>query len=328
VNVDGNFAARFEQDRQHLWTVAYRLVGSVEDAEDAVQQAWLKASQADLREVRNLTGWLTTVTARECLDLLRARRRRGEVPVADDESPGLEVVAVPRSTQSVEDEMLLAESVGLALLVVLDRLSPAQRVAFVLHDLFAVPFDEVGQVLDRSPAAAKKLASRARTRVTGRGSNQQPIDQRCVAEHLPVVAAFLAAARGGDIPTLLDLLAPGVVRHADPVLIAPGAATEVRGAAAVAEETRHFTARARAGVVALVDGAPGIVIAPAGRLEAVLRLTIEAARVRGVGGGGEPGRLGRNPIPAAQPHPRGPEPQSNPLDSRHLLEDSKTSSVF
>ncbi|MGX7672224.1 sigma-70 family RNA polymerase sigma factor [Plantactinospora sp. DSM 117369] len=271
----GQFLAdRFARDRQHLRAVAYRLLGSLSDAEDAVQQAWLKASQADLREVRNPTGWLTTVTARECLDMLRARRRRAEVALPEPELPDTTPVASPART--AEEEVLLAESVGLALLVVLDRLSPAQRVAFVLHDLFSVPFEEVGRVLDRSPVAAKKLASRARDRVHG----PAPQQRRLAARHLPLVAAFLAASRGGDLETLLDLLAPDVVRRADPVLLPAGMPTDLRGAQAVAEETRHFAARARMGGTAWVDGTPGIVIAPRGRLMAALRLTVEAGRIR------------------------------------------------
>ncbi|GIG88610.1 sigma-70 family RNA polymerase sigma factor [Plantactinospora endophytica] len=275
MSADELLADRFARDRPHLRAVAYRMVGSLPDAEDAVQQAWLKASRADLREVRNLTGWLTTVTARECLDLLRTRRRRAEVALPEPEFPAPEAGPGGTPVRTAEEEVLLAESVGLALLVVLDRLSPAQRVAFVLHDLFSVPFDEVGRVLDRSAVAAKKLASRARNQVHGAA----PADRRPAARHLPLVAAFLAASRGGDLETLLDLLAPDVVRRADPVLLPPGMPTELRGARTVAEETRHFAARARMGSVAWADGGPGIVIAPGGRLMAVLRLTVEAGRI-------------------------------------------------
>ncbi|GAA3733776.1 sigma-70 family RNA polymerase sigma factor [Plantactinospora mayteni] len=289
MSADEFLADRFARDRQHLRAVAYRLLGSLPDAEDAVQQAWLKASQADLREVRNLTGWLTTVTARECLDMLRARRRRAEVALPDPEFPAPDATPVASPGRTAEEEVLLAESVGLALLVVLDRLSPAQRVAFVLHDLFSIPFEEVGRVLDRSPVAAKKLASRARDRVHGTAPQQRRIATR----HLPLVAAFLDASRGGDLETLLDLLAPDVVRRADPVLLPAGMSTELRGARAVAEETRHFAARARMGGTALVDGSPGIVIAPRGRLMAVLRLTVEAGRISAVDVIGDRDRLDR-----------------------------------
>ncbi|MEQ4299968.1 sigma-70 family RNA polymerase sigma factor [Plantactinospora sp. B6F1] len=289
MSTDEFLADRFARDRQHLGAVAYRLLGSLPDAEDAVQQAWLKASRTDLAEVRNLTGWLTTVTARECLDMLRARRRRAELALPDPEFPAPGAAPVPAPARTAEEEVLLAESVGLALLVVLDRLSPAQRVAFVLHDLFSVPFEEVGRVLDRSPVAAKKLASRARDRVHG----PAPREQRLAARHLPLVAAFLAASRGGDLATLLELLAPDVVRRADPVLLPAGMPTELRGARAVAEETRHFAARARTGGPAWVDGGPGIVIAPRGRLMVVLRLSVEAGRIRTIEVIGDRDRLDR-----------------------------------
>ena len=277
----------FEAARAHLRAVAYRLLGSLADAEDAVQQAWLKASRADTSDVRNPTGWLTTVTARECLDQLRARRRRAEVAVEPDALP---------TAATTEDEVVLAEQVGLALLVVLDRLSPAQRVAFVLHDLFALPFDDIARVLDRSPAATKKLASRARDRVHG----QSPPDPHRAA-HLPRGAAFLAASRGGDLPTLLDLLAPGVVRLADPVLLPPTIPTEVRGAAQVAEETRAFTTRARTAALAWLDGHPGLVVAPTGHLLAVLALTTAGNRITRIDVIGDPDRLAA--ITITLPHP-------------------------
>ncbi|GAB3976360.1 sigma-70 family RNA polymerase sigma factor [Plantactinospora veratri] len=303
MSPDEFLADRFARDRQHLRAVAYRLLGSLPDAEDAVQRAWLKADQADLREVRNLSGWLTTVTARECLDMLRARSRRAEVALPDPEFPAPGATPLTAPERTAEEEVLLAESVGLALLVVLDRLSPAQRVAFVLHDLFSVPFEEVGRVLDRSPATAKKLASRARERVRG----PAPRQRRLAARHLPLVAAFLAASRGGDLDTLLDLLAPDVVRRADPVLLPAGMPTELRGARAVAEETRHFAARARLGGTAWVDGSPGIVIAPRGRLSAVLRLTVEAGRICAVDVIGDRDRLDRVTIAVPDDTGRSPE---------------------
>ncbi|OZM82500.1 RNA polymerase subunit sigma-70 [Pseudonocardia sp. MH-G8] len=255
------------------------MLGSRDEADDAVQEAWLRADRIDLDTVENPTGWLTTVTARVCLDMLRARRAR---PV-----PSAALVEAPDAVEP-EAEAVLAESVGRALLVVLDRLSPAQRVAFVLHDLFAVPFEEVAAAVDRSVPAAKKLASRARERVRG-----TPVtDPARHAGHRRIVAAFLAASRGGDLDTLLELLAPDVVRRADRVA-APASARSVRGARQVADETREFAARARAGEVALVDGSPGIVIAPRGRLLAVLRVRIDGGRISEVDVIADPARLSR-----------------------------------
>jgi RNA polymerase sigma factor (sigma-70 family) len=270
-------AARFDADRDHLRAVAHRMLGSSDEADDAVQEAWIRADRADLGDVENLTGWLTTTVARVCLDMLRARRTR---PVP---SPAL--VEAPDAVEP-EAEAVLAESVGRAMLVVLDRLSPAQRVAFVLHDLFAVPFDDVAAVVDRSVPAAKKLASRARERVRG-----APVtDPARHAEHRRIVQAFLDASRGGDLDTLLRLLAPDVVRRAD-ATAAPHAARSVRGARAVAAETSVFTARARTGQVALVDGEPGIVLAPGGRLFAVLRVRVDGGRISEVEVIADPARL-------------------------------------
>ncbi|MEZ0351627.1 sigma-70 family RNA polymerase sigma factor [Mycobacterium sp. pR1184] len=266
-----DLAQRFDADRQHLRAVAYRLLGSTADADDAVQSAWLKASRAHgVGDVGNLTGWFTTITAHEAFDQLRARKRRAEQPVADPH----EFDRLTAASAAADEDALLADSVGTAMLVVLDRLSPAQRVAFVLHDVFAVPFETIGDVLGRSPTAAKKLASRARLRLQG-GSPAQP---RRLAAHLEVVEAFLTASRGGDIATLLELLAPDVVRRVDRVLVPdPGSeavALQVRGAREVAEETRRFARRAQAGVVMLIDGSPGIVIAPRGRPQILLQLEI------------------------------------------------------
>lgn len=270
---DEALTARFEADRPQLRGVAYRLLGSLADADDAVQTAWLKVRAADTGAVRNLSAWFTTIVARECLDQLRARKRRGEVPLEHEVA-----------TAAADEEVVLAESVGRALLVVLDRLSPAQRVAFVLHDLFSVPFDDIGRVLDRSAVAAKKLASRARDRLHGAPSTYDVAD-------FAVVEAFMAASRGGDIPALLDLLAPGVVRTVDRVLVPESVAAEVRGARAVAEETRLFRRRARTAAMALVDGAPAIVLAPAGRLEGVLRIVIRAGRIEEIDIVGDRDRL-------------------------------------
>jgi RNA polymerase sigma factor (sigma-70 family) len=275
-----DLAQWFERDRRHLKSVAFHLLGSAVDAEDAVQSAWLKASHADHRSVENLTGWFTTITAREAVDQLRARKRRAEQPIVD-------VDQLDRMTAGPDEDVLLTESVSRAMLVVLDRLSPAQRIAFVLHDVFAMPFEAIGELLNRSPDAAKKLASRARGRLHAGGA-QEPTQ---TAEHLEIVEAFLAASRGGDIGTLLKLLAPNVVRTVDRVLVPEDVATELRGAQEVAGETRRFAARARAGVVLLVNGVPGIAIAPAGRLQALLHIGIVDGRIHTIDIVGDADRL-------------------------------------
>jgi RNA polymerase sigma-70 factor, ECF subfamily len=282
-----DLAQRFDADRRHLRSVAFQLLGSVADADDAVQSAWLKASRSDFGAVDNLTGWFTTITAHEAFDQLRVRKRRAEQPLADPDE--LDRLAETGSAPADEDA-LLADSVGSALLVVLDRLSPAQRVAFVLHELFAVPFETIAGLLDRSPAAAKKLASRARGRLHA-GTPAQP---RRAAEHLEIVEAFLAASRGGDIATLLTLLAPDVVRTVDRALVPDGVPTELRGAGEVAEETRRFAQRARAGTVVLIDGDPGIAIAPRGRVQALLRIGVgDDNRIHTIDITGDAGRLRR-----------------------------------
>ncbi|ORB73584.1 sigma-70 family RNA polymerase sigma factor [Mycobacterium scrofulaceum] len=262
-----DLAQRFQADRRHLRSVAFQLLGSAADADDAVQSAWLKASRAEFGAVENLTGWFTTITAREAIDQLRARKRRAEEPLAATDE--LDRLAATASAPA-DEETLLTESVSNALLVVLDRLSPAQRVAFVLHDVFALPFEEIAGLLDRSPVAAKKLASRARGRLQARPDGEP----ERAAKHLEIVDAFLAASRGGDIAGLLELLAPDVVRTVDRALVPDDVQTELRGARRVAEETRRFPQRARAGAVMLIDGAPGIVIAPRGRAQVLLLITV------------------------------------------------------
>ena len=275
-----DLAQRFESDRQHLKSVAFHLLGSAVDAEDAVQSAWLKASRADHQSIENLTGWFTTITAREAVDQLRARKRRAEQPIVDADQ-------LDRMTAGPDEDVLLTESVSRAMLVVLDRLSPAQRVAFVLHDLFAMPFDVIGELLNRSPDAAKKLASRARSRLHADGAHEP----KQTAEHLEIVEAFLAASRGGDIGTLLKLLAPDVLRTVDRVLVPEDVPTELRGAEEVAGETRRFAARARAGVVLLVNGVPGIAIAPAGHLQSLLQIGIADGRIHTIDIVGDADRL-------------------------------------
>ncbi|GAA4506835.1 sigma-70 family RNA polymerase sigma factor [Actinoallomurus oryzae] len=278
METEVRLAERFDADRGHLRAVAYRMLGSLDEADDAVQETWLRASRTDIGEIANVTGWLTTIIGRICLDMLRARRRRGEEFTA-------EPLAATASGAGPEEEAVLAESVGLALLVVLDTLGPAERVAFVLHDLFAVPFTDVAAILERSPVAAKKLASRARGRVRGAPA-VPPAD---LMRQREVVGAFLAASRAGDLEALLAVLAPDVVRRTDRV--APGGEAEVRGARRIAEETLTNTARARVAALALVDGEIGLVVAPRGRLLLVLRPKVDGDRVTFVDVIGDPARL-------------------------------------
>ncbi|MEV6079464.1 MULTISPECIES: sigma-70 family RNA polymerase sigma factor [unclassified Streptomyces] len=265
-------AERFEAHRGRLRAVAYRLLGSPSEAEDAVQEAWLRLSRVDPGGIANLAAWLTTVVSRICLDLLRSRTSRREEPAGED-LPGRFVDGDEEGDP--EQEALLVDSVGRALLVVLDTLGPAERIAFVLHDTFAVPFDEIAPIVERTPVATKKLASRARHKVHGTPvvTGSEP------AAHRDVVDAFLAAARGGDLGALLAVLAPDVVRRADPAALPSGAATVVRGARAVAEETVLLARNSRFAAPALVDGAVGIVVAPRGRLLLALTLTIEGGRI-------------------------------------------------
>jgi RNA polymerase sigma-70 factor, ECF subfamily len=256
-------ARHFDHLRPHLTSVAYQVVGSLPDAEDAVQTAWLKAAQSDAQDIANPAGWLTTITARAALDALRARHRRRETAL--DSAAMAEPLV-----ESAEEKALLSYSVDRALLVVLDRLSPAERVAFVLHDVFALPFDQIAPILDRSSDTARKLASRARAKI-------HPPPDAVNAEtdrHTEIVTAFLAASAGGDIPALLQLLAPDVVRTVDPVAAPPGTPARVRGAREVTEETRQFASRARVAAVVLIDGRPGVAIAPGGRLAAIITATI------------------------------------------------------
>jgi RNA polymerase sigma factor (sigma-70 family) len=260
-------AERFEEHRAHLRAVAYRMLGSASEADDAVQEAWLRLSRADNSEVRNLGGWLTTIVARVCLTMLQSRRSRREEP-AGAEMPDREQGPDP------EHEALQADSVGLALLVVLDTLTPAERLAFVLHDMFAVPFDEIAPIVGRSPAATRQLASRARRRVRG----AEPPDAD-LARKREIVGAFLTASRGGDFEALLALLDPDVVLRADPVAVRMGPSQEVRGAAAVAGT---FSGRARGARPAFVDGVPGAVWVQGGRLRVVFAFTIRDGRVVGI----------------------------------------------
>ena len=276
-------AERFEEHRPHLRSVAYRMLGSLSEADDALQEAWVRASRADTGAVENMGGWLTTVVGRVCLNVLRSREQRREDPL---DAQGPDPVVEPGNAP--EDEAVLADSVGVALLVVLDRLTPAERLAFVLHDMFAVPFDEIGAMLDRSPAAVRQLASRGRRRVTGAG----PAPDADVRRRRGVVDAFLAATRGGSFEALVSLLHPDVVLRADPAVARTAGPVVVRGAEAVASGAMAATGRARSTGVALVDGAVGLAMAPRGRLFLVLTFTIADELITGIEVVADPERLG------------------------------------
>jgi RNA polymerase sigma-70 factor, ECF subfamily len=280
--MDDWLAKRFEDNRTHLHAVAYRMLGSPSEADDAVQESWLHVSRGDTSGVENLTGWLTTVVARVCLDMLRSRKSRREEPVGVHLA---EPTVSGDHASDPEQEALLADSVGLALLVVLDRLAPAERLAFVLHDLFAVPFDEIAPIVRRSVAATRQLASRARRRV--RGTPAVPDAE--LAQRREVVDAFLAAARTGDFDALLGLLAPDVVVRAD-LLTAP-TAIEVHGARPVAEQALTFARRVPYAQPALVNGAVGIIVAPRGRLSTAMTFTITRGKILKIDIVADPERL-------------------------------------
>jgi len=257
-------AARFEEQRGRLRAVAYRMLGSLTEADDAVQNAWLRLSGADTADVENFAGWLTTVVARECLKLLRSRRGRREEPLADT------VTEPPADAHDVDDPeaaVLLADSVGPALMVVLDTLAPAERLAFVLHDVFAVPFDQIAPILERSPVATRQLASRARRRVQGAVPSRE-VD---LARQRRVVDAFLAALRDGDFGALVAVLDPEVVLRDDSATLPTGAT--MRGAHAVGSYALTFSSGARFVQPALVNGAVGLAIGPPGRLIGALGFT-------------------------------------------------------
>jgi RNA polymerase sigma-70 factor (ECF subfamily) len=267
-------AEQFEKNRGHLRGVAYRMLGSLSEAEDAVQESWLRLSRADRSDVANLGGWLTTVVARVCLDQLRSRKSRREEPL---DAPAPSPLPAREGRIDPEQEALLADSVGLALLVVLEKLTPAERLAFVLHDMFAVPFDEIATLVGRSPAAARQMASRARRRVQG-----EPDASRTeLARQREAVEAFLAAAREGNFDALLAVLDPEVVHRADASVLPP-AGREVRGAVHVANGAVAYSRVASAqpaALLALVDGDVGVLVAPGGRLQRVVRFTVRDGRI-------------------------------------------------
>ncbi len=261
-------AERVKADQAHLQGVAFRMLGSLSEAEDAVQEAWLRLSRADTRGVQNVRGWLTTVVARVCIDMLRSRRSRREELVGEDVPE-----PVAHLGDHAEAEMALADSVGLALLVVLETLPPAERIAFVLHDLFDLPFEEIAPIVDRTPTAARQLASRARRRVHGA---QPPADADRDRQR-EIVDAYLAAARGGDLDGLLALLDPDLVIRGDREAVYAGAPPDVRAAEVVAR--RAIAGGARAARAVLVNGAPGVVVAPRGHLLLVLAFRVEGGRI-------------------------------------------------
>jgi RNA polymerase sigma factor (sigma-70 family) len=291
MDEENPLAGQFEASRPHLEAVAYRILGTRAEAEDAVQEAWLRLSRSDTSDVGNLRGWLTTVVGRICLDMLRSRRLRKEEGL-DAHDPE----AIPSAAPAVDDDMALADSVGLALLVVLETLTPAERVAFVLHDMFDLPFDEIAPIIGRSLDATRQLASRARRRVQGKAEPTGDDRDR----RREIVGAFLAASRGGDFAALLAVLDPDVVFHADPAAVAASLAgraagapefrPEIRGADAVAGT---FVGRARAAQVALIDGEPGLVYAPGGVPRAAFLFTTQGGRIVGLEIVADPERLGK-----------------------------------
>ena len=270
-------AGKFEASRNQLRAVAYRMLGSTSEVDDAVQETWLRLNRSDTSSVENLGGWLTTVVARVCLDMLRARKSRREDPMGPD-------VPEPVVNDEHGRDADLADSVGAALLVVLETLAPAERLAFVLHDMFAVPFEEIAPIVGRTPAAARQLASRARRRVQG-----TPPPDSDFSRQKKIVEAFLKASRDGDFEGLLAVLDPDVVFRADQAAQRLGSLAEIRGATAVAET---FKGRAQAAKPALVDGALALAVIFGGQLRIVLRLTLSGERIAAVEAVADAERIG------------------------------------
>ena len=276
---------QFEAHRAYLEAVAFRMLGSTDDADDALQEAWLRLSGSDPDAIVNVGGWLTTIVARVCLNMLRSRRARSdhEESLADHRPDALVGLDGP------EHDAVLAEGIGLALLTVLDSLSPAERVAFVLHDMFDLPFDEVAPIVNRSPAAARQLASRARRRIQGKPVVAEPD----LARQRQAVDAFLAAARRGDFQALVAVLDPDVVLRADRSAVPEGAPTTARGARDVAQRALAFSAQARFAQPTLVNGQVGIVVAPRGRLFVVLGFHFRGTQIVSIDVIADPERLRR-----------------------------------
>jgi RNA polymerase sigma-70 factor (ECF subfamily) len=296
MDEDRVLAERFEENRPHLRAVAYRMLGSLSEAEDAVQEAWLRLSRSDVSEVGNLAGWLTTVVSRVCLDMLRSRKSRREDsldtyvpdPILSRDTPG----------PGPEDEAVQADAIGLALLVVLETLSPAERLAFVLHDMFGVSFDEIAEIVDKSPAATRQLASRARRRVQG-----APASDGDSARQRAVVEAFLAASRTGDFEALLSLLDPDVVLRADAgeastEYAGPAVSKLVRGALDVVEQALLFTRMAPYTELAIVNGLPGTITVVNGQLMGVMGLTVSDGKITQIDILADIERVKKLPLPA------------------------------
>lgn len=278
-------ANQFEENRGHLRAVAYRMLGSASEADDAVQEAWLRLNRSNANTIENLGGWLTTVVSRVCLDMLRSRIAKREEAL--DTSP-TEAVAAIKKQNDPEREAILADSVGFALLIVLDRLDPAERLAFVLHDMFAVPFEEIAAILDRSPVAARQLASRARRRMQGAPA----VSTTSLTEQRRVADAFLAAIRAGDMEGLVAVLDPDVVVHIDGAAARPGALKEIHGARNWAKGAIAFSQQLAGDIQPmLVNGEVGLVWAPGGHLRRVLRFSIADSKIASVDVIAEPTRL-------------------------------------
>jgi RNA polymerase sigma-70 factor (ECF subfamily) len=291
VDEHDQLARQFEQHRGHLRAVAYRMLGSLAEAEDAVQEAWLRLSRSDVSDVGNLAGWLTTVVSRVCLDTLRSRKSRREDFVPDP------IVTREDSGPGPEEEAVQADAIGLALLVVLETLAPAERLAFVLHDMFGVSFDEIATIVDRSPAATRQLASRARRRVQG-----QPMSDGDPGRQREIVNAFLAASRGGDFEALLALLDPDVVLRADAgaasvEFAGPAVSKLVRGARAVVEQALLFSRMAPHNEVALINGMPGTMTVVNGRLMGVMDIKVVNGKITEINILADLDRLSHLPLP-------------------------------
>ncbi len=288
-------AERFEENRGRLRAVAYRMLGSISEADDAVQEAWLRLNQPDGAQIENPDGWLTTVVARICLDRLRWRKSRREDPLG----PLVPDPIVGRADEAdPEHQALLADSVGLALLVVLQTLAPAERLAFVLHDMFGVPFEEIAPIVDRSPVVARQLASRARRRIAG-----APVPDLDLKQQRDVVDAFMAAARKGDFEGLLAVLDPDVVLRADGGLIAAGLSKEVVGAQEVAQQAGVFAGLGTWAQPVLVNGTAGVVIAPQGRAFAVMGFIVQEGRIIEIDVLADPSRLRKLDLGVVGLHP-------------------------
>jgi RNA polymerase sigma factor (sigma-70 family) len=276
---------RFEEHRTHLKAVAYRMLGSLSEADDAVQEAWVRLARSDPHRIENLGGWLTTVVGRVCLDMLRSRRSRPEQPLG---ARLPDPIVSPDDHVAPDQEALLADSVGLALIVVLDTLTPAERLAFVLHDMFAVPFEEIAPIVGRSPTATRQLASRARRRVQGAA-----VPDTDLAGQRKVVDAFFAAARDGDFDALVAVLDPDIVLRSDGGVLRPGASIVMRGAAAVASQALMFRRLNPYARPALVNGAAGLVVNPQGRPFSVMAFTVRRGRIVEIDVLADPERLRR-----------------------------------